>query len=91
MDSIFLSQKLFTWDDCIDALNSMYIFCCDPVFGLIKNKRLVIPSNGKRIKAALKALKRCAPSLDWESKPVEPCRNLARRILTMLIKKSKLT
>jgi len=48
----------------MDALKSMYIFCCEVFFGLIKNNRLVIPRSGKRIKAALKALKMCAPSLD---------------------------
>ena len=55
---------MFTCEDCMDALKSMYIFCCDPFFGFMKNNKFVIPRRGKRIKAALKALKMCAPSLD---------------------------
>ena len=74
----------------MDALNNMYIFCWDPLFGLMKKRRLVIPRRGKRIRAALNALKMCAPSLDCESKPVvEPCLNFASSILTIFIKKSK--
>ena len=75
----------------MDALNSMYIFCWDPCFGLMKNKRLVIPRRGNSIRAALNALKMCAPSLDCESNPVvEPCLSFASNILTMLIKNNKL-